>query len=175
MSESQFTTNQFFEDFAEKLVGRSRSEHGDIAFSELLARDKLDYSLESLRRVDEYLVALHERADELGGRSLFHTVLWGGAYVGEVIRRNAAVELNWVDYEDHLARHPDHEQLLGPKDVVVYAILVKGRGSFNLPISKVQKCIMNGIEDSVHFHAECELIEALRDRGMHVEKPRRGQ
>src|SRR5206468_10081455 len=54
-------------------------------------------------------------------------VLWGGAYVGEVIRRNAPREYNWVDFDEFIREYPDTTQLLGEeKQLGVCALLTPG-------------------------------------------------
>ena len=149
--------NGIFFEFASKFVGAEQEPTGDLQSPELLDRSKLDYSLASLQVVDAYLVKLHERRDTIGGAALSKTVIWGGAYVGEVIRRKAEVRFSWVDYDTYVAQYPDVVQYVGPREPPTYAFLCKPNGAMNLPLSKVLKCIINGIEDSVHFHAQAEL------------------
>ena len=60
-----------------------------MAHSGLLKRDRLDYTVASLETVDEYLKYLHEHWHGQTGGEWDRAVLWGGAYVGEVIRRYA--------------------------------------------------------------------------------------
>src|SRR5262249_49742247 len=90
--------NDFLEDFAACFTGELDSD-GEIVYPERLDRGKLDYSLPSLKVVDEYLNYLHTRRPEQMSREWLKTVLWGGAYVGEVIRRNAQRPYDWVKFD----------------------------------------------------------------------------
>jgi hypothetical protein len=133
---------------------------GEIVHPKRLKRDKLDYSLDSLKVVDEYLEYLHEHRPEPMGREWAKAVLWGGAYVGEVIRRNAPREYNWVDFDEFIREYPDTTRLLGDqKELGFCALLTAGGGGFTLPINKMLRFIHDGPEDSVHFYAACEVRE----------------
>jgi hypothetical protein len=80
--------NDKFGKFAGCFVGE-RSGDGQVVYPEQLDRDHLDYSVASLKAVDAYLKYLQEHRSEHLGREWANVVVWGGAYVGEVIRRNA--------------------------------------------------------------------------------------
>jgi hypothetical protein len=159
--------NAICREFAEAFVGRVRAER-DIALEIMLNRAALDYSLASLAVVDAYLDDVHESVRPPSGlRGLFarkkvertaemnHTILWGGAYVGEVLRR-AQPAWSWLDYDDYLAREPRAQQLLGPRDVGTTALLVKADGAMSLPIGKVLRYVHEGDEHSTrHYVASC--------------------
>src|SRR5262252_8459413 len=80
--------NDVFEEFAAYFAG-GRDCDRPMAHSGLLKRDRLDYTVASLETVDEYLKYLHEHWHGQTGGEWDRAVLWGGAYVGEVIRRYA--------------------------------------------------------------------------------------
>jgi hypothetical protein len=151
--------NDIFAEFAACFAGTLDGD-GEIVHPERLKRDKLDYSLASLKVVDEYLMYLHEHRPEQMGRDGVKAVLWGGAYVGEVIRCNAPREYNWVDFEDFIREYPDTTRLLGDqKELGFCALLTAGGGGFTLPINKMLRFIHDGPEDSVYFYASCEVRE----------------
>ena len=151
--------DDIFAEFAACFVG-SLDGDGEIVHPEHLDRSKLDYSVESLKVVDEYLTYLHHNHSEEMGREWVKAVLWGGAYVGEVIRRHAPREYNWVDFDEFISAYPDTVQLLGDqKQLGVCALLTPGGGGFTLPINKMLRFIHDGPEDSVWFYAACEVRE----------------
>ena len=151
--------NDIFEEFADCFVGALEGD-GEIVHSDRLERDKLDYSVASLKVVDEYLNYLYDhRLPKLGG-DWVNALLWGGAYLGQVIRRNAPREYNWVDYDDFIREYPDTTELIGDeKELGVCAFLTPGDGGFNLPINKLIKFINFGPEESVWFYTTCEVRE----------------
>ncbi len=118
-----------FEEFAETSVGRVRGEE-DIALEIMLKRAGLDYSPGSPDLVDEYLSDVYDSMrPPTGWRRVFaskkiertpelnHTILWGGAYVGEVLQR-AEPAWSWIDYDDFLIKDPRAMKLLGPRDTL---------------------------------------------------------
>jgi hypothetical protein len=153
------TVNDIFAEFAACFAGTVEGD-GEIVHPQRLDRGKLDYSLASLKAVDEYLKYLHKNRSEHMGREWVRAVLWGGAYVGEVIRRNAPREYNWVDFEDFIREYPDTVLLLGEeRELGICAFLTPGEGGFTLPINKMLRFIHAGPEDSVYFYSACEVRE----------------
>ena len=151
--------NDIFAEFAACFTGALAGD-GEIVHPERLDRGKLDYSVPSLGVVDEYLKCLHENRPQQMGRDWVKAVLWGGAYVGEVIRRNAARAYDWVDFDEFIREYPDTTRLLGDqKGLGVCALLTAGGGGFTLPINKMLRFIHDGPEDSVRFYASCEVRE----------------
>jgi hypothetical protein len=151
--------NDIFAEFAACFAGTLNGD-GEIVYPERLDRSRLDYSLASLKMVDDYLSYLHENRPEQMGREWVKAVLWGGAYVGEVIRRNAPREYNWVDFDEFIREYPDTTRLLGEeKQLGFCALLTPGRGGFTLPINKMLRFIHDGPEDSVYFYSACEVRE----------------
>ncbi len=149
--------NDIFAEFAACFAGTLDGD-SEVVHPERLKRDKLDYSLASLKVVDDYLKYLHEHRPEQMGREWVKAVLWGGAYVGEVIRRNATRRYDWVDFDEFIREHPDTTQLLGDqKELGFCALLTAGGGGFTLPINKMLRFIYDGPEDSVYFYAACEV------------------
>ena len=129
----------------------------DIAHPEQLDRDRLDYSLASLKLVDAYLSFLHENRPEQTPRQLNTTVLRTGAYVGEAIRRSARRTYGWAGFHDFTEAFPETVPLLGEEsDLGVCAVLATQAGGFTLPFNKVLKFLRNGPEDSVAFYAAAE-------------------
>ena len=123
--------------------------------AELLDALRLDFTVESLGFVDDYLAIMRDR--KLEGEAYGKVVLRCGAYVGEVIRRKAeGKRLHWLDYKGALRINKaigDFGQGLGTA-----AVLWDSGAGLTFPLGKVMKFLENGREDSVKFFAQV-LIE----------------
>lgn len=151
--------NEHFVEFAACFAGDlNPGDQPDIAFPAKLDRRRLDYSLNSLKVVDQYFSHLHSHRPNEMGDDWVNSILWGGAYVGEVIRRNAKRTYDWVDFDDLIAAYPNYSQLIGEeRSLGTTAVLTPGEGAFTLPINKTIRFIHDGPEDSLYFYAFCEL------------------
>jgi hypothetical protein len=126
--------------------------------SESLDPTPCDYSVESLRAVDDHLEGMRARRPE--GEALMKLVLRCGAYVGEVIRRHAptGTPWHWLTYDDAVrldARLGSIGQSLGTA-----AVLWDGREGFCFPLARVGKYLENGAEDSVWVFAQAIITRA---------------
>jgi len=78
------------------LLGKVAGDHS-IAFPEQLDRSRLDYSLESLRTIDQYLGQVRTQQDGLVGLTYLNTIVAVACYLGEVIRRGTPEgECHWL-------------------------------------------------------------------------------
>jgi hypothetical protein len=151
--------NAVFEEFASLFVSNSKAE-GGLPRPRHLPIWQLDYSVASLRPVDGYLLRLHRKHPSRLDGQWANAILWGGAYVGEVLRRNAPIAHRWVDFDDWIAAHPEQVRMLGPtKSVILPAVLSPGSDAFTLPVTKVAKYIANGPEESVYYYVQVSLQE----------------
>jgi hypothetical protein len=121
--------------------------------SELLDASRLDFTVESLGFVDDYLDQMRKRKLDEDGEDYSKLVLRCGAYVGEVILRNAhGKSFHWLDYKGALKMDKsiaDFGESLGSA-----AVLWDSDSGLWFPLAKVQKFLDNGREDSVQFFAE---------------------
>ena len=117
----------------------------------VLDATRLDFTVESLAFVDDYLDQMRQR--QLDDEGYGKLVLRCGAYVGEVILRNAKNKTyHWLDYKGALKINKiiaDFGEDLGSA-----AVLWDSETGLTFPLAKVQKFIDNGREDSVHFFAK---------------------
>jgi hypothetical protein len=113
---------------------------------ELLRREALDYSLDSLKHVDEYLAQLH-RAPPPDGERL-QVVLRAGAYLGEVVRRSRPGVFHWVLYEEAARLSAALRDM--PESIATAGILWRDAESMAFPLGKVCKYLENGPEDSLY-------------------------
>ncbi len=118
---------------------------------QILSKEKLDFTIESLSHVEEYLD--HVRKHSYKGRQATSLILRSGAYVGEVIRRHAkSKRWHWLAYAEAIKLSPDIAKL--GKDLYTSAILWDSKDEFSFPLGKVMKYLQNGEEDSVKFYAQ---------------------
>jgi len=124
---------------------------------ELLDASRLDYSVESLGLVDDYLDEMRKR--KLEDQDYMKVVLRCGAYVGEVIRRNVPEkEYHWLDYKGAVKVSnmvKDFGESLGTA-----AVLWDGATGLTFPLGKIMKFLENGREDSVKFLAQVVIEKA---------------
>ncbi len=90
----------FMETMGRLLVGGGPTPD-DIVLPARLDRSRLDFSLESLHVVDEYLNVVHEHEQTSIGSSLLTTIWVASLYIGEIIRRLAPTRrYQWVTIGD---------------------------------------------------------------------------
>ncbi|HEX8988256.1 MAG TPA: hypothetical protein VF816_09850 [Rhodocyclaceae bacterium] len=93
---------------AHLLLGQHRFAAGGLPLAESIPRDWLDFSVGSLRRLDDYLaqVAGRSRSAGIPQQDYSNLVLAAGAYFGEVVRGNAPAKSGWqwTTYDDYARR-----------------------------------------------------------------------
>lgn len=142
--------------FCAALLGTSNFEEGKVAFREAIPVQQMDYSVESLKHLDEYLDVVRRRKSEVRGQDYTNTVLAAGCYLGEVIRRNTERKYAWVNYQDYFPKHPKIAALV-PEGRGSGAVLANEEGQMTMPINKIIRYIEEGPENNTHFYAQGEL------------------
>ena len=127
---------------------------------EFLDISKLDYSLESLKQIDEYLEKIR-LVISIDTDDYFFTVLRAGAYCGEVIRKEVGEEnLAWIAYSSIVN---ENEKLENKQQNLDSSYILSTKDSLRLsPMSKVQKYILNGEEDSLYSYAQTFVDQIFR-------------
>lgn len=159
MSDTTAEMDRIFQQFAAAFVG-AIDDAKPICFPEQLNRDELDLTLESLQHVDDYLEYLHRHNHKLIDTEWQSTVLYGGAYVGEVIRSETGNYYRWIDYNDYMPTHPEIQTLIPDRTVATCAFLVDVKGCMLMPLNKIARFIDEGKENSVYFFAHCYIAQA---------------
>ncbi len=113
---------------------------------ELLRSEALDYSLGSLRHVDEYLAAVHRTPPCNSER--MQLVLRGGAYLGEVMRRARPGVFHWVLYEEGARLSAVIREM--PESLATAGILWRDPQCVAFPLEKVCKALENGSSESLY-------------------------
>ena len=151
--------DDIFHEFAAAFAG-AFDDAKPICFPSKLNREALDLSLGSLKHVDEYLAYLHDRKDTLDPGEWNSTVLYGGAYVGEVIRHETDNHYRWIDYDDFIPQHPDLQALIPERSTPTCAFIIDDHEKMSMPLNKIARYIDEGEENSVHFFAHCDIQHA---------------
>jgi hypothetical protein len=115
-----------------------------------LDRKKLDYSLDSLRHVDEFLEQIrHNQGIE---KAWSDVVTWVGAYLGEVIRRNSTNHAwYWIDFESAKSLDPTTCEVFR-EGISTTGVLYSGNREFALPFKQVEQRLRHEcIEDLLGF------------------------
>ena len=146
--------DDIFEEFACAFIGRVKGAD-EIAEKRKLNRKRLDFSVDSLHVVDDYLLVLHERHDQgkLDAKGDQLAVLRGGAYLGEVIRRNSDEQWHWVDYDEYMPSHPELRVTMTQKTVATCAFLRAADDSMIMPPNRINRLLEDGAHMSTHAFA----------------------
>lgn len=133
-----------FPDLGAMMEGYARAA---VGFAATQFQLKLDYSGESVDRLDEILVTVGENPDvDLE----FEVRLWG-SYLGEVLRRRYAGSWEMTTYPGEL---PGQENAKKGRAEATAVPAVEVRGSRVFPLMKVFRRLTMGEEDDLHsFYA----------------------
>lgn len=148
MGEDEKNIDQAIEDLSWMLANEDDSKTYII---DKINKKQLDYSLDSLKVLDEYLEIIRKDKKILE-KDLMIIILRVGAYLGETIKRNSSVEMHWQDYNSVLKINTNLSTF--ENNLLVSAILVGPDKELIFPLAKVHKYIENGKEDSLEFFAK---------------------
>jgi len=136
-------------------AGKVRGEH-DVLFATALDRSKLDLSIESLKAVDEWLGVLAKNDVDPSSREAAETLVWTGAYVGEVIRACSGQKFTWKRYEDYMPDQPETIRKLIPYTFGTQFLLVTGEKRVTMPLNRVGRFLAEGPEHELHVYVQGE-------------------
>lgn len=151
MKGDEVLTQQMIE-VADFFTGTLRCER-DVIFAERLQRKRLDYTQDSLHAVDEWLQILQDLGMAHVNEANSETVLWAGAYVGEVIRRHGNRKYRWMRYEDYMTSQEERLRQAIPFTFGTQFLLVSEEKAMTMPINKVVRRIEEGPENNIHFYS----------------------
>ena len=128
-------------------------------FNSAFFRSKdMDLSVESLQVLDDYLESV--RGVSLSNKDIIKIVMRSGAYLGEVIKNNASIQLDWLDYEEaaKLSSYINDQKIaLG-----IVHVLYSENSGFMFPLAKILKRLENGAEDNIISFAKVALTRNSR-------------
>ena len=141
--------------FCAGLLGSTPFEEGDLLLVERLDRSALDYSVESVKEIDEWLTAVSLIVGSATEADYNNTVLSAGCYVGETIRRNSPVSFEWRDHAEYFEENPKLASVF-PYGLGTAVVLARPDG-ITLPINKVLRLLHEGPENNLHFYVSGEV------------------
>ena len=141
-----------------------------------LDRSKLDFSIESLKRVDEWLANIHtinklQAGEGKAGELLMmdgrgdNSVTFAGLYLGEVIRANSELGWQWQRFDVFLNANPFFAEHYGTQAGLDTFVLVGPQGVAT-PINTALKRVISGKEESVHYIGQLLLEEIDMEQAM---------
>ena len=125
--------------------------------SEFFTSIDMDFSLDSLKYIDEFLEGLRNNLPE--DEVLMKLTLRCGSYIGEVIRREAMEKYNWLEYKEAIKIN-DSIEAWGV-NLGTSFVLWSSPDRFIFPLAKVLKKLGNGNEDGIHFFADVAISGAM--------------
>ncbi|WP_028455923.1 hypothetical protein [Chitinilyticum litopenaei] len=97
--------------YVDVLLGGTVLEGKPLPLADRVPRDRLDFSLASLKALDDYAASAGAAYQGMPNEDVATLVLALGGYLGEVIRRNASQHWQWRNYADYFAgRQPTFAQ-----------------------------------------------------------------
>jgi hypothetical protein len=151
---------------------------GGLAYAEELRGYQLDYSVDSLKRIDAFLDALHARLVP-AGTSFDHSTFFVGQpnvnllyflafYVGEVAARATGTPARWSTFADSVTRMPATAAF---GEGFHSSVLLEEPGQF-LPLVSIMSRLAEGPQDkSVHFSAGIIMPQGGTDHPDHLPLP----
>lgn len=135
--------------------GKIRGDH-DVLFADRLDRSKLNLSVESVRAVDSWLNVLLDARIDPNSEAASESLVWAGAYVGEVIRACSKRKYAWKRYQDYMPSQPKSIRNLFPYTFGSQFILVAPPQGMTLPLNKVVRLLAEGPENNLHYYVAGE-------------------
>lgn len=117
-----------------------------------LEKEKLDYSVQSLKYVDQYLEKARSNKKSLSNDQYATIILRCGSYSGEVIRKNSHKDFTWVTFDEAVKNHEKIKEF-GRSLLTQYVLEDRKTNQVIFPMAKVEKYVSNGKEDSLYFYA----------------------
>lgn len=140
-------------------LDRNSEIPGGLSFRTALAQSKLDYSVESLDRVDYLLDQIHSRFQPQYGvffepqqnQNFLFLLCF---YVGTVMSKNSEQSIKWLDYDEMLREIPDNGAMFPRRFETAITCILSRRGFF-VPLSSIcSRLFDDPVDKSVRFSAE---------------------
>ena len=128
-------------------------EDAVMPFYKSLDYEKLDFSLDSLNLLDDYLEMVRKNKKKLTQEQLMRVIIRCGSYLGEVIRKTDSKKFRWITYDQaYKIADKDRKKYLDylGKDITTNFILYDSKSkTFNFTLAKPFKFLENGRGDSL--------------------------
>jgi hypothetical protein len=157
VADTQTDSIAMFMEIMQRLLIDGGPTPDDIVLPERLDRAKLDFTIESLHVVDEYLNVVHEHEQNSVGSSLLTTIWVMSLYIGEIIRRAASTRhYQWVTIGDE---SPASGGTTTHVDLGSLKALRARDGELCLPSRSVLRVILRGCKARSVYSFACGAIE----------------
>ncbi len=127
--------------------------NNDNVLQKYVKSDKLDFSISSLKYINEYLEKVRKVRKKLSNTDVNKIILRCGVYVGEVIRKSIRKEFIWISFDVACKLSEDIKQF-GKSMITEHVLYNTKSQQFLFPLSKVSKFLENGKEDDLFFYAK---------------------
>lgn len=130
-----------------------------LSFRKALTQSNLDYSRESLARIDHLLDQIRTRlkpeyADFVSNYANQTFLYLLAFYVGTVVARQSGSRIDWYNYNEMLAVMPDNKPFVPEGFASSITCIIHGKGFF-IPLSSIQERLFDEPPTkSVAFSAE---------------------
>lgn len=139
---------------------------GGLAFRDALSNNRLDFTIESLDRIDFLLRWICKNAKPtedqfLRSQENQNFLYFVAFYVGQVIARNSRARVDWYSFPEWVALNP-HDKILGPafysSAICVFNQTSPGRGTMFIPLYSItEQLFEEHSTKSVAFSAQLPL------------------
>ncbi len=120
---------------------------------------KLDFTVDSLKYIDEYLLKIRKIKKKLNNDEILLIIVRCGTYLGEVVRKPNPKKFSWMTYESACKVGGKFIKSLG-KNIQNCYVLYDGK-TFYFPLSKPWKFIDEGSSQSLWGFAKVALDKNL--------------
>ncbi|HVV53936.1 MAG TPA: hypothetical protein VHC47_01350 [Mucilaginibacter sp.] len=149
--------DEMFSQFSDAFLGIMVGD-GDIPHRDKLKISLLNYTPESLKEIDSYLKLLYQNPLDDSSIEYQNVIVWCGAYVGEVIRRNAVLEYHWIHYEDYMKDKDPKLKNIIPLTLTTHAFLLAIHTNYiTMPMNKVAKWLDEGASNNIEYYAATDI------------------
>ena len=147
--------NEDCEELSSELLLNTDSPIPDIEF---LLDKNMDFSVDSLEYLDEYLG--RQNINQMTISESINLTHRCGSYLGEVIRKNSEIDYNWLGYAGAVAVNEKIKTIeFGMESTYM---LYSDDGGFVFPLAKVVKRIEYGEEENIVFFAKIAISGSHR-------------
>ena len=130
------------------------ADDANNVLTKYLDKDKLDFTIGSLKVVDNYLDKVRKERKNLNEKDIQKIILRCGTYLGEVIRKSRPKQFVWLSYNSAL-EFPSFKKFGFEKDITTYYVLFnKESKGFWFPLAKPYKFLENGRADNLWSFAK---------------------
>jgi len=126
-----------------QFIARRAGPGFDMACSDVLERTALDYTLDSLRAIDGYLLTVHGALEDIPTIAYANTIMGVAVYVGEVIRRRSpSMAYRWGRKAETQGDDPASGLAFG--DLLDIVLLDPNTGAALSPVEPILRVFLHG-------------------------------